>query len=65
MYRPDSLHVMATTRIECGRLSAEATPPAKAPQPADAAGRCRQACRDYEATRLILAALGRRRGPLD
>jgi hypothetical protein len=29
------------------------------------AGRYRQACRDDDASRLLLAALGRRRGPLD
>jgi hypothetical protein len=29
------------------------------------ADKYRQACRDYDASHLLLAALGRRRGPLD
>lgn len=65
MYRPDSPHAMVTTRLERARGAAEPQPPAQPRDPADAAGKYRQACRDCEASRLILAALGRRRGPLD
>ncbi|MEK0085178.1 hypothetical protein [Benzoatithermus flavus] len=65
MYRLESSHAMVTARLERGRGPVEGQSLPRPRQPADIAGKHLQVCREYEATRLILAALGRRRGPLD
>ena len=59
MHRLESSHAMATTRLEHLRGRAEDQRPSRAREQLDAADRHLQAYRDYEASRLILAALGR------
>jgi hypothetical protein len=66
MDRLDGSHTLATSRLdrERGRGGEQPRLQRREPLPAGAE-RYLQACRDCEASRLMLAALGRRRGPLD
>jgi hypothetical protein len=66
MHRSESFHAANVARLERGsRAGGQLRLRPVEALDEDAGRHLRACCRDYEASRLLLAALGRRHGPLE